>query len=77
MANILELPRMPPTSRKSVAIGPGHTAVALMPLGFSSSSMPSVKDDTYALEAEYTVMRGLTQNEAMELTLRIRPPAGI
>ena len=36
-----------------------------------------MKEDTYALLAPYTVIRGVGQKDAMEDVLRMRPPAGI
>lgn len=65
---------MLPTSRNSVFMGPGHTAVTVMSLRFSSSLRPTVKEDTYALLAPYTVIRGVGQKDAMEDVLRMRPP---
>ena len=68
---------MLPTSRNSVLWGPDPTAVTVMFFRFSSSLRPTVKEDTYALLAPYTVIRGVGQKDAMEDVLRMRPPAGI
>ena len=68
---------MSATSKKFVAIGPGQTVSTVIPRGRSSSPSDLENADTYALVAEYTVMRGVGANEAIELTLRIPAPRSI
>ena len=46
------LPVMLPTSKNSVRMGPGQTAVTEMCLRRSSSERPTAKEETYALDAE-------------------------
>ena len=62
------------TCQNSVIIGPGHTARTLIFLGFNSSRSAREKLCTYAFVEQYTAMRGVGANDAMDEMFRISPP---
>ena len=65
------------TCQNSVIIGPGHTARTLIFLGFNSSRSAREKLCTYAFVEQYTAMRGVGANDAMDEMFRISPPVFI
>jgi hypothetical protein len=63
----------PVRAKKSVSVGPGHSASTRTPDPRVSCHRASLKDKTKALLAAYTAMLGIGWNAAVEATLMTRP----
>lgn len=58
-------------------IGPGHTARTLIFLGFNPRAARGRSFCTYAFVEQYTAIRGVGANDAMDEMFRISPPVFI